>query len=169
MGVYSGGVHEGDDRADDPRAEERAADPAGPGESPEDAAWREIVANYGERVLGDDPAPDDSVVVSYPDVYTVDLDGRHGGDPDDLLDEDEFVPPDPDLPRPTPERLLAWLGVLGAPVVAIILVTIYTVTGFVVPSWIVAFLVLAFLGGFGYLLVTMSRDPGDPWDDGARL
>lgn len=170
MRVYSGEVHEGDDRADEPRADEH------PAESAEEAAWREIVENYGERVLGEDPVTDDSViddavVVSFPDPTGFDTDDvLEDVDEDELIPESErFVPPSPTLPRTTPERFIAWLGVLGAPVVAVVLVTIYTLTGFVFPSWVIAFLVLAFLGGFGYLLVTMSRDPGDPWDDGARL
>ncbi|MEX0427444.1 hypothetical protein AB3X52_07435 [Nocardioides sp. DS6] len=165
-------MHEGDDRADEPRADEHPAEPEEPVESAEDAAWREIVENYGDLVLDDAPMTDESVIVSFPEPFAFDSDADPD-DPDsedDLVPDDEaFVPPRPDLPHTTPERFLAWLGVLGSPVLAIVLVTIYTITGFVFPSWVIALLVLAFLGGFGYLIVTMSRDPGDPWDDGARL
>ncbi|MEP9380970.1 hypothetical protein [Nocardioides sp. KR10-350] len=156
-------MHE-DDRADEPRADEPAT------ESAEEAAWREIVANYGERVLEepDDPVTDDSVILSFGDDGSA-PDEVDGENPLDLAESEQFVPPTPALPRTTPERFMAWLGVLGTPVIAVLLVTIHTVTGFDFPSWVIAFLVLAFLGGFGYLLVTMSRDPGDPWDDGARV
>jgi hypothetical protein len=30
-------------------------------------------------------------------------------------------------------------------------------------------LVAAFVGGFGYLVYTMPREPRDPWDDGAQV
>lgn len=163
-------MHEGDDRAEDPRAGEH------PPESAEEAAWREIVANYGDPVLDDDPVTDDTVIASYTGSLAFDPDAweneaADGADADeDLVPESEqFVAPRPSLPRTSPERFMAWLGVLGSPVAAVLLVTLHTVTGFVVPDWGIAFLVLAFLGGFGYLLVTMSREPPDPWDDGARL
>lgn len=175
-----------DDRADEPFTRGQAGpggEPAdGPadglpgdsgGDSGEDAAWREIVANFGERAVLDDDIPDltgtfegsaDAFVVHFGDGVGDD------GEPVYLEDLERYVPPPPPpIPRTTPVRFLAWLGVLGTPVLAVLLVTIHTVTGFSFPSWLIAFLVLAFLGGFGYLLVTMSREPGDPWDDGARV
>jgi hypothetical protein len=37
------------------------------------------------------------------------------------------------------------------------------------PSVLTGGLIVAFLGSFGYLVATMSQDPRDPDDDGARL
>ncbi len=73
-------------------------------------------------------------------------------------------PPAPPLPRPEPPRLLAWFGVLGAPLVALVLLVIG-----VLPSWASFFLFCWFVGGFGYLVATMRSDGRDGWDDGARV
>jgi hypothetical protein len=43
------------------------------------------------------------------------------------------------------------------------------VIAFPLPSVLTGGLVLAFLGSFGYLVATMSQEPRDPDDDGARL
>jgi len=170
-------VHD-DDRADEPLAPDhaepgdRAGDATG-SESAEDAAWREIVANFGERAVLDDDllgTGSDATNEATDEAFIVRFAARDDDEPIYLEDVERYVPPPPPpLPRTTPPRFLAWLGVLGTPVVAVLLVTIHTIAGIAFPSWLIAFLVLAFLGGFGYLLVTMSRDPGDPWDDGARV
>lgn len=145
-----------------------------PDKDAEEAAWREIVAHFGERAqLPEEPtAPEvdfgddvdeafDADVALYEDAY--DSDERRDDDPD------RFVPPRPSLPHTTPERFLAWLGVLGAPVVAVLLVVVHMVLHWWIPTWVVAALVIAFLGGFGYLVLAMPKEPRDPWDDGARL
>jgi len=83
-------------------------------------------------------------------------------------DEEHFVPPPPPpVPRPAPGRLLAWAGLLGTPAVALLLVVLHAA----VPRWATLGLVLAFVGGFGYLVATMTTEPPDHWsgDDGARL
>jgi hypothetical protein len=141
-----------------------------PEETDQDAAWREIVENFGERVeLGDDvSAADAAAPVSFDDdvdeVFTPDEESY-----DDAYDHDAFVPPRPSLPRTTPERFLAWLGVLGSPVVAVLLFVARVSLGWWIPNWVVGFLAVAFLAGFGYLVFAMPREPRDPWDDGARL
>lgn len=87
---------------------------------------------------------------------------------DDTDVEDDvhrFVAPDPPLPTMEPRRWLAWLAVLGAPVV-------FVVSAFFnVPlsGLVAAALTLAFVGGFLWLVASMPREPGDPWDDGARV
>jgi hypothetical protein len=128
----------------------------------EDAAWQEIIANYGDR-----PALD-----SDEDTQRVDqrADQRveHSEVQPDPVDwpQERFVPPPPPpLPRPPIDRLAAWAGVFVSPV----LLLIATVLRVPIPAVVVWLLVGAFLGGFGYLVTQMPRGPRDPFDDGARL
>ena len=137
-----------------------------PDKAAQDAAWQEIVANFGERA----ELPEDELTLPEP-FFGDDVDEPFEPDPE-MYDEDYddgFVAPDPTLPRTTPDRLFAWLGVLGAPVVALALFVLRATLGWWIPSWVVDFLVIAFLVGFGYLVFHMPREPRDPWDDGARL
>jgi hypothetical protein len=121
----------------------------------DDATWREIVDNYGEL----------PVVPAEPGEYVV---------PDPVQPEpfrlepydDQFVPPPlPPPPVIAPERRLAWVGLAAAP----LLLVLTTVLDYRLPPVLVGGLVLAFLGSFGYLVATMSQEPRDPDDDGARL
>lgn len=133
-------------------------------EPDEDAAWRAIVDNYGERVLEDeDEAPAEPEPAPAPVEIEVQDD-----EPAELVehDEDGFVPPTPGpSPRPPADRLLAWIGVFGAPAVLLLVV----ITGIDIPRLLGWALVGAFLVGFGYLVLRMPSDPRDPWDDGAVL
>lgn len=126
--------------------------------------WQEIVDHYGERaILGpeDEPPPDAPPA----HVGPASLDDL--ADPPERVDPDaEFVPPTPPpIPRPPIDRLLAWLGVFGIP--AVVLVCI--VAGISVPTWVGVLMAGGFLGGFCYLVLRMSDEPRDPWDDGAVL
>jgi hypothetical protein len=97
------------------------------------------------------------------DVYGGDR-GDTGPVPDG--DDERFVPPEPPpLPRVAPDRMLAWVGVLGSPVV--LLACLLLSVG--IPALLGYALVAAFVGGFGYLVWTMPREPRDPWDDGAQV
>jgi hypothetical protein len=127
----------------------------------EDAVWREIVDNYGERVEVDDaplsePQPVAAVVPDpEPEVAVV-----------RPVDEERFVPPPPPpLPRPAPPRAIAWAGVFGVPIVLLVCLIatldLPTVLDYALLTW--------FVGGFGYLVATMSREPREPWDDGSRI
>ena len=86
-------------------------------------------------------------------------------------DEGHFVPPPPPpLPVVEPRRRLAWAGLAGAPVVAILFLLLRVTP----PGWFSLGLVAAFVGGFAYLVATMGSGEertGDGWsgDDGARL
>jgi hypothetical protein len=147
-------------------------------DSDEDA-WRAIVENYGERVeLNDDPPSDP--VVDPDDKQGYDAAGSAGlqrlfrplpepqRDAEELEDElDEFVPPPPPpLPKLSPDRLLAWVGLFGSPTILLICL----VFNFRLAPWLGYLLVASFIGGFGYLVVKMPRSEDiDPWDDGARL
>lgn len=140
-------------------------------EEPEDeAAWREIVENYGKRVLADEPAEPVEEPVEEPvpppappEQYDAELD-PFLDDPDDP--EDRFVPPvPPPMPRPAPDRLVAWLGVFLAPA---ILLT-FVILGYRPPELVGWLLVGWFVGGFLYLVVKMPGSPRDPFDDGAQI
>lgn len=130
-----------------------------------DDAWRAIVENYGDRAdLAEGEFP-----VSEPvpfEAFDDDVDEPFEPEPYDI---DAFVPPTPERVRVAPDRLLAWYGVLGAPIAAVIAVILVEVTSWQVPSWVGWLLIAAFLGGFGYLVATMPKERDDPYDDGARL
>lgn len=126
----------------------------------EDEVWRDIVEHYGEAPSVEDepppvaPAPRPDVVE--PDPY----------DPAPWEDEGRFVPPPaPPVPLAEPPRLLAWIGLFGSPTVLLVAL----VFGLQLPGWLSTLLIGSFIGGFGYLVATMSRDPRDPGDDGARI
>ncbi|WP_157537359.1 hypothetical protein [Nocardioides sp. Root190] len=132
----------------------------------QDAAWRAIVENYGESVLEPDPSLD-ALPESTPVVKQVRPEPRDEV-PDELLPDpdDAFVPPTPPpLPRPPIDRLLAWLGVFGAPAVLLF----FVITGLGMPQLVGWALVGWFLVGFGYLVMQMPSEPRDPWDNGAQL
>ena len=180
--------HQPDDRSPEDRPGD--AQPAGTPVD-DDAAWAAIVANYGERpVMGPDPAP----AVADP-VGTGPIDaepGPSGPDKPSLFDrayldaqlaraerehaelqtpatwddEGHFVPPTPPpLPALDPRRKAAWAGLFGSPM----LMLLGIVFGWTYPAWLSFLLVASFVGGFGYLVATMSRGRRDDWsgDDGA--
>ncbi len=152
----------------------------------DERAWRAIVENYGERPeIDEPPAPPSTPPSGAP------FGGRFGdlrafpagdendpyvaaeGDAAEQAEEaeeaeeaDGFVPPEPPpLPRVEPDRMLAWVGVLGSPVVLLCAL----IFGVSMPSWLGYLLVAGFVGGFLYLVVKMPREPRDPWDDGAQV
>lgn len=130
----------------------------------EDEAWQAIVDNYGERPSVDADPPtdgDDEHRDREPDEDDVPAPEQ----PADPLDE-QFVPPTPPpVPRPSRDRLAAWVGLVGAPALLVLL----AVSGFALPDLATVGLVAAFIGGFGYLVLTMGRNPRPPWDDGAEV
>ena len=137
----------------------------------EDQAWRAIVENYGDR-----PEIDESQPPTAPPASTAPFGGRFGDlrsfpsesedDPFVADEEEGFTPPEPPpLPRVEPDRLIAWVGVLGSPVV-LLCALVFSIG---MPSWLGYLLVAAFVGGFLYLVVKMPREPRDPWDDGAQV
>ncbi len=125
--------------------------------------WQRIVDNFGDRAILE-PEEEPPVDAAPPRAHE-DLD-----DPPEVADQvqpdDEFVPPTPPpVPRPPLDRLLAWLGVFGVPAVVLFCI----VAGISVPTWIGLLMAAGFVGGFGYLVLRMSDEPRDPWDDGAVL
>jgi len=136
----------------------------------DDDAWRAIVENYGDRPeVERDTAPVEEPAAAWSSYDDEDADDA---DTDDAAayhvrdDEDRFVPPPPPpLPRTTPDRVAAWLGVFASP--AVLLVSL--VFGLHLPGFLGFLLVAGFVGGFLYLVAQMPRGPRDPWDDGSRL
>lgn len=134
-------------------------------EDPQDDAWRSIVDNYGDRAqitAGEFPIEEPVEL----DAFGDDIDEPFEPEPYDV---DAFVPPVPERVKVEPVRLLAWYGLLGAPVAALLAVILVEVTPWRVPAWLGWFIVVAFFGGFGYLVATMPKSRDDPYDDGARL
>lgn len=120
----------------------------------EDAAWRSIVAGYGEQPrIPVQAEPEPAAEPTAPDSWE---------------DEGHFVPPaPPPVPRPRGLRAAAWFGVFGVPLLMVILV----IVSYSPPAPIGLLMVIWFVGGFGYLVATMDRDqdPDSGWDDGAVL
>jgi hypothetical protein len=110
----------------------------------EDAAWQQIVENYGER-----PDVSEAPVDSDP---ADDSEESDGSDPRDAV-----VGPDaPETPRAD-----------GPEVFHLELYDESFVLHYAVPPVLTGGLVVAFLASFGYLVATM--EPHDPDDDGARV
>ena len=127
-----------------------------------DEAWRAIVANYGEPVL----QPDDTT--SAEDPAPAGPDRPEDDDVPDPADdaEESFVPPSPPpVPKPPPDRMIAWFGLFGAPAILLAVV----VTGVDLPRPVGWLLVAWFIAGFLYLVSRMPASPRDPWDDGAQV
>lgn len=155
----------------------------------EDAAWRAIVENYGDRAdlsedlddARDDADPGTETTATGPGLvnrgesaqpgdveadrlrrYDDDADRYAGSDDPLAVEPERFVPPDPPLPPPPRGlRLAAWSGVVGAPVVFLICL----VLGITLGGLFSLLLVGAFVGGFCYLIATLPDH--DDFDDGA--
>jgi len=123
----------------------------------EELAWRQIVERYGERpdvaglieltspLVPPEPEVEEPLLV----------------DPED---DESFTPPP--LPPPavvSPERRLAWVGLVASPVLLVLI----NVVDYPLPGILSFGLVIALIASFGYLVATMA--PRDPDDDGARL
>jgi len=143
----------GDDVSRDDEAARRAR---------EDAEWRSIVDNYGDRPEvrpEPEPEPEQPVQIGLPP----ELGPRSWEAPEE---DDRYVPPPPPpVPRPHGLRLAAWLGLFGVPTVVLVCIVLHvslpSPLGFLALVW--------FVGGFGYLVATMNgpKDPDGGWDDGA--
>jgi hypothetical protein len=132
----------------------------------DDATWQAIIENYGER-----PAIDSDPEASVEQPATPPVLEEPVEDPEwftapTVDPEERYVPPaPPPLPRPSYDRLAAWVGVFGSPVVLLVCL----LTGIGLPDLIAYALVAGFVGGFVYLVWQMPRGPRDPWDDGAQI
>ncbi len=160
--------------------------------SPDDAEWERIVASLrGPDTEGNNswPEVEDRSSDEASDESRPDLAGQDDADPpkregssdeaviiwrgssEDIdaeieraIPDEHFVPPDPPpLPRADAITWAAWLGVIGAPLLLLLMTAFGVSSGFVVTA-----AVAAFLAGVAILIGRMrsSRDPFDP-DDGA--
>ncbi|GAA3859925.1 hypothetical protein [Streptomyces sedi] len=135
----------------------------------EEAAWAEIVAGYGEEPA-DPPGHWPSVEDVEPVNRVAAADGptreRLGDDgPRDWVaeeDEDEghFEPPEPPpLPETDLTTKVAWLAVLGGPLLLVFTVLLQQR----MTWWVVTLGVGGFLGGFATLVSRMRSD--EDWQD----
>jgi hypothetical protein len=157
----------------------------------DDEAWRAIVENYGERVrlersedvddraladgLDEDLRRDDEYLARSADLPPYDArEAADAGAPEPPeapqaeapeVEERYVPPPPPPLPHVAPDRLVAWTGIFGSPLVLLVAL----VLGLHLPAWLGYLLVAGFVGGFIYLVAQMPRGPRDPWDDGAQV
>jgi hypothetical protein len=132
----------------------------------EDAEWRAIVDHYGDRPEVAEVTPEPTPPPA--ELFRIDLPAELGPRSwEPAEDEAEgFVPPlPPPVPRPHGLRLAAWLGLFGVPTVVLVCIVLHvslpSLLGFLALVW--------FVGGFGYLVATMSgpKDPDGGWNDGA--
>jgi len=133
----------------------------------EELAWREIIDHYGEHPdVSAEPEP----------VDEADLPGEPEPAPEppatdapyepfrlELYDEEFTPPPLPPPAQVSPERRVAWVGLIASPVLLVLI----NLIDYALPGILTAGLVVAFIASFGYLVATMA--PRDPDDDGARV
>ncbi len=122
----------------------------------------------------DETAPDDAPDAALPHAELPDPGPQPLGDPAEPAAEifrfepydERFVPPPlPPPPDISTDRRFAWIGLIAPPVLLLIVV----VLDYPLPGILTGALVVAFLASFAYLVATMSTEPRDPDDDGARL
>ena len=127
-----------------------------------DDAWAHIVANYGTAPSMDapgvdappEPVADEPVSPPAPQV-------AH----DDDDDEHHYVPPPPPpLPRPHGPAAVAWVGLIGGP----LLLMFAAIAGIRLPGLLTATAVIGFVGGMVYLIATMDGSR-EGWDNGAQV
>jgi hypothetical protein len=130
----------------------------------EELAWREIVDHYGERpdLHVDSGTPDDSVADG-PALDEPAADAPYEPFQLELYDETFTPPPLPPPAHVSPERRVAWVGLIVSPILLVLL----NLIDYSLPGILTGGLVIAFIASFGYLVATMA--PRDPDDDGARV
>ncbi|MFC0624373.1 hypothetical protein [Kribbella deserti] len=150
--------------------------------SSEDAEWKALVAQFDEAPAADKPG-EAATVARWPAIEDLDIETDRS-EPVRITEEDEpesepkprpaqakdphdhYIPPEPPRgPRLDWISRLAWAGVLGGPLVLILVALLSIGSG----SRITLFAALAFAAGFLTLVVRMKdRLPGDDsGDDGA--
>ena len=127
----------------------------------DELVWRDIVDHYGAR-----PDAEELSELTTPlEQAQPQPTAEPYDEPSRLeLDDETFTPPPlPPPPVISPERRVAWVGLVASPVLLVLL----SVLDYSVPGILSVGLVVAFVASFGYLVATMA--PRDPDDDGARV
>jgi hypothetical protein len=145
----------------------------------EDLSWAQIVADFDQPVAAEkrvwpaeEELPDPSQVAfeshSKPDAAG---DEEQLPDPDQAEDpprvpdrDDHFVPPPPPpLPSLDPVTQVAWVGLIGGPLLLLVAV----IFGLSLPTFVSGLALIGFVGGFVTLVARMQRDDPDDPDSGA--
>lgn len=159
--------------------------PAEPDDQDIEAAFRAIVAGYGntgtEQVAPWSPAEDvESDTPNAGGSWRVlrraepaegdgvdedwGLEGRPAEEAEPAEPEEHYVPPPPPpLPRMDRQTKLSWLGVIGGP----ILLILFTSLDWSPIPYATFFAIAAFVGGFASLVYRMKDDGPDIGDNGA--
>ena len=152
-----------------------SAEPAAPGELPGETGGGATAAD--PPLAAPPPAPPDTTPGAGLEALFEPLRRRRpqpAGEPTPAPDafgdswegEGHFVPPPPpEIPEGTPIKRLAWAGVLGGPLIILLI----ALTGWDPPSIVGIGAGLATLAGFVTLVWQMPEGREDGWDDGARL
>ncbi len=141
-----------------------AADPFSP--------YDDTSATGGRHRRGPSDQPDDRAGVgsAFGDLGLEDVSWRRQQPPpgETVESHDRYVPPPPPpLPRLGLVQQLAWLGVLGGPVV-LLLAAVFTLP---IPTWLELLAALGFVAGFVTLVLGMDNRSHDELDgdDGAQV
>ncbi len=136
-------------------ADEGALDQGAEGGGPRGSRTHDLRSWLAQRDATTSQAPADHLG----DLDDVDTRGRRRDE------EDRFVPdPPPPLPTLQPLQQVAWLGLLGGP----LLLLVSALFALSLPGWLTVLAVGGFIGGFVTLVATMG-DRDDDWnsDNGA--
>lgn len=128
----------------------------------EDAAWRDIVDNYGPRAELEETETAEARQERLSALFETPI----RQEPPEPVDADGFVPPvPPPMPVPPRDRLIAGFGTFGVPLLSVI----FLLAGRGIPGPLAAVGVAWFIAGSLYLIVHLPRQREDPWDDGAQV
>src|SRR5690242_1752872 len=114
----------------------------------EELAWREIVDHYGDR-------PD---VAELAELTTpLETPAPEPTDESDSFqaaaDDETFTPPPlPPPPVISPERRVAWVGLVASPILLVVINLLH----YALPGILSLGLVVTFIASFGYLVATMA-------------
>lgn len=108
---------------------------------------------WGSKASGEHTSDDeDFLAATHP--------GRDSRD-DDRDDPERFVPPTPPpLPKLAPYQQLAWVGLIGGP----LLLLIGALFSLPLPRIVIGVAIVGFIGGFVTLVATMGNGRDDDWD-----
>ncbi|WP_069811787.1 hypothetical protein [Streptomyces sp. TP-A0874] len=139
------------------------------GTDPSEGAPEAAVADDERQPRPDVPPPSDRPLGSSVVIFSAGL-GPRDWTPRELTPkeaeaEDRFVPPEPPpLPKGDPTSRMAWVAVLGGPLLLLLMVLMQ----WEMRSWVTFLGVGGFLGGFATLVARMRDGDEDDEDDPGR-